>query len=87
MAVQDGTHEMSIGLDDGTDARVVYHDHPTTSNTFAKADDKSIRCIHASGGNTFNGKITALASGQFTVTWDKVGSPTGTITVMYMAIG
>ena len=92
LAVQDGTHEMSIGLDDGTDARVVYHDHATSSNTFAMADltgsgMKSIRTIHASGGNTFNGKITALASGQFTVTWDKVGSPTGTITVMYMAFG
>lgn len=91
-AVQDGTHEMSVGMDDGTDARVVYHDHPTTANTFALADTsgsgmKSIRTIHSSGGNTFNGKITALASGQFTVTWDKVGSPTGTLTVMYMAFG
>ena len=90
--VQDGTHEMSVGMDDGTEARVVYHDHPTSANTFALADTsgsgmKSIRTIHASGGNTFNGKITALASGQFTVTWDKVGSPTGTITVMYMAFG
>ena len=86
-AVQDGTHEMSMGLDDGTDARVVHHDHPTTADTFALNTTKSIRTIHASGGNTFNGKITALASGQFTVTWDKVGSPTGTLTVMYMAFG
>ena len=90
--VQDGTHEMSVGMDDCTEARVVYHDHPTSANTFALADTsgsgmKSIRTIHASGGNTFNGKITALASGQFTVTWDKVGSPTGTLTVMYMAFG
>lgn len=87
LAVQDGTHEMSMGLDDGTDARVVHHDHPTTADTFALNTTKSIRTIHASGGNTFNGKITALASGQFTVTWDKVGSPTGTLTVMYMAFG
>ena len=87
LAVQDGTHEMSMGLDDGTDARVVHNDHPTTADTFALNTTKSIRTIHASGGNTFNGKITALASGQFTVTWDKVGSPTGTLTVMYMAFG
>ena len=87
LAVQDGTHEMSMGLDDGTDARVVHHHHPTTADTFALNTTKSIRTIHASGGNTFNGKITALASGQFTVTWDKVGSPTGTLTVMYMAFG
>ena len=87
LAVQDGSHEMSMGLDDGTDARVVHHDHPTTADTFALNTTKSIRTIHASGGNTFNGKITALASGQFTVTWDKVGSPTGTLTVMYLAIG
>ena len=40
-----------------------------------------------SGSNVYEGAVTTFGSDGFTVTWLKTGSPTGTLTVMYMAIG
>jgi hypothetical protein len=46
----------------------------------------SINDIHTSGSADYVGKITATAVGQFTVTWEKNGSPIGTITVLALVV-
>ena len=43
--------------------------------------------LHVSAGNIHQGEISAFGADGFTVTWSTTGSPTGTMTVGYLAIG
>ena len=86
MTQDEGAGEMSMGLDDGTTPVTIGDVYNATNNAYGVFTDRSIRDVHSSG-NTYNGSVTTLASDGFTVTWTKAGSPTGTITVIYLAIG
>ena len=78
--------ESSIGFDDGTTAVCIENAHAQAAGSWEVWTDRSIRVVHSSG-NTFNGEITALASGQFSVTWSTAGSPSGRIYILYLAMG
>lgn len=82
--IQDGTDEAGWGIDDGTTARGFGNNQFTTYNTITNTD--SIVDIENGIGTSYRGKVTAKASGSFTITWVKAGSPTGTLVINYLAI-
>lgn len=75
---------ISWGSDDLTNHKSIANSAGAIAPSFDGSH--SINAI-VSGGNAAAGAISSAASGQFTVTWTKTGSPTGTITVVYTAKG
>ncbi len=78
---QDISVEFSIGLDDGVTAKGVQQE---TAGSFALLNTFSIR-PKESPGNQYGGSIQSFDSDGFTIIWTKTGSPSGTITMQYMA--
>ena len=71
------------GFSDGTTDRGSMYSSSGTPREFAKSV-----VVETGSGARQDGTVSALASGQFTVSWTKVGSPTaGTSTISYIAIG
>lgn len=81
-SVGGNTAAMSWGFDDGTTP--VCSTNATGSFAPLLDDTNSIDVIN-SGGNASTAKITAFGADGFTLTWVKVGSPTGTLTIQYVA--
>lgn len=83
LANQSTTKEMSVGIDDGTTNACIYQ--TSTAGTF-NLTTNSIVDDEASGSASYSGAITTLGADGFTITWTKVGSPSGTLTVYYLAL-
>ncbi len=76
---------MSVGFDDGTTAIEVADNDVTTPGTWASSTTKSISAIQAAGvGQTAN--VASFDADGFTLAWTKVGSPSGTLQVGYLAL-
>ena len=79
----------SVGFDDGTTRRGSGIDGDT-ANTFSDGSsttDISILCRDVAGtsGASYEGSVTTLGADGFTITWNKIGSPTGSLVIYYMA--
>lgn len=83
LANQSGTKEMSVGVDDGTTKGCVYQQ--TTAGNFG-VNANAIVADESSGVNNYIGSISSLDSDGFTISWTKTGSPTGTLSVYYLAL-
>jgi hypothetical protein len=76
--------EMSIGFDDGTTHVCIYDDYGTNVHTWTSNATKSIIVlVTATDNNT--AYVSAIGADGFTLTWTKVGSPTGTEKLFYLA--
>jgi hypothetical protein len=73
---------MSIG-DDVSSSRNCLFD--SGSGNYSCSNSFSIYSYGAAGANLYQGLITAFSGDGFTITWTKTGTPTGTITIFYMA--
>jgi len=78
------TSAMSIGIDDGTNSFRIFDRNPDGANTYGTASGTSIVLMTATSAYQ-TGVITSLNSNGFTVSWSKVGSPTGTADIFYLA--
>lgn len=76
------TTAVSVGMDNTTTTTNYFG---TGSGNFAGSGSASITG-YVSGGNTYDGKITSMDDDGFTITWTKTGSPTGTLSCLYLAI-
>ena len=79
----------SVGFDDGTARRTSAADGSNAS-TFIDGHstyDISILCRDVAGvsGASYEGKASSLDADGFTITWNKINSPTGSLVVYYMA--
>ncbi len=85
LACQDGSNEISIGFDDGTNkGMLVYNGTDTQWKVYTTY---SIGDLEATGWTAaYAGVVNALGSDGFTISWTKFGSPTGTLTVIYLAL-
>lgn len=85
LACQDGSNEISIGFTDGTNNGCIARS--ASANLYYVSTAYSIRDIESSGATTttYEGTV-AMDSDGFTVTWTKTASPTGTLTVLYLAL-
>lgn len=84
MGGQDNTAKMSIGLADGTSNLIVGDRGGDVAGTWNITNPDSILMIH-SGGNVYTGDITMITGG-FRVSWTKIGAPSGTVTIHYLAL-
>jgi len=78
------TSAMSIGIDDGTNSFRIFDRNPDGANTYGTSSGTSIVLMTATSAYQ-TGVITSLNSNGFTVSWSKVGSPTGTADIFYLA--
>lgn len=70
----------SVGFDDGTNHYAIY------LLSTGQAEGCATEAIRAGGNGTYqSGKIKTLDSDGFTLTWTKTSTPTGAMTIWYMA--
>lgn len=82
------TVSLTVGVDDGTTVGCAVQNQPAAVGNFHLDTTYSVGGLPAGGtgtGTMSQGKITTLGADGFTLTWTKVGSPTGTLTVTYLA--
>lgn len=86
-AVSGGVPPASVGIDTGNgNPSVIYNNHADTANAWGVNASNSIFIV-AGASSRQNGVVTSLDADGFTITWTKVGSPTGTATIGYLALG
>lgn len=83
-AQADAVGKMSVGLDDGATPVQIADRNNIGAGTWSALDPVSIN-IFESGSNIYSGKIQSLDADGFTITWTRTGSPTGTLTIHYLA--
>ena len=74
----------SMGLSSVTTDVSVRDNHNVAANAWGAVNAASIS-ISLGGGNEYDGQVSAVASGEFTITWTKTGAPTGTLNIQYLA--
>lgn len=80
-----GNAAWGIGYDSGSSPKTVADAHNSSANTMATSNN-SIRAIMGSAGVTeYTGIISSMDADGFTITWTKTGSPTGTLSIFYIA--
>jgi hypothetical protein len=82
-AVQSNSVEVSFGFDDGTDARAISY-NPDVS-VWGNSATFSIYDVNGTG-SSYGGNVDSFDEDGFTIGWTKEGSPTGTLTVYYLAL-
>ena len=79
----------SVGFDDGTTRSTSGADGSNASTFIAghSTADISILCRDVAGvsGASYEGKASSFDADGFTITWNKINSPTGSLVVYYMA--
>jgi len=80
LSTKGGTTSYSLGFCDSVLNQNCIYTCPTNHST------DSTRCIMYHDGTNYNaGKVTSFDADGFTLAWDKSGSPTGSLTVKYIA--
>ena len=82
-ALQNQSREISWGFDDGTIAQSTYDDQ-ASAGTY-QTSSISISDEETSGTTAYEGIVSSFGSDGFTITWTKTGSPTGTLTIAFLA--
>lgn len=88
LSVVHSTGKMSVGFDDGTLFYSVAAYQSTSGPYSVLWQASSLYSIHAMfapGVTGYVGKINSLDSDGFTIAWTKVGGPTGTLVIYYLA--
>ena len=81
---QSGASEASWGFDDGTNRKVLLI-ASNAATTYRNNGTNSIYDSQNVGSTDYKGIVQSFDSDGFTISWTKVGSPTGTITVTFYA--
>jgi hypothetical protein len=86
LACQDNSDELSIGWDDGTTKGSLAYEG--TGTVWRISTSYSIRDIEATagGGLYYEGVVNSMDSGGFTIGWTRTGAPSGTLTIVYLAL-
>jgi hypothetical protein len=82
------TPETSWGFSMGSGGNenfAVYNNHNISAESFQTSATECIYDVH-SAGNVYVGSIFSLSADGFAMDWTKVGTPSGTITIFYLAI-
>ncbi len=88
-AGQDTGNEFSVGFSNQTVDTVIYdqiNGGAGTTNWGAPSTTNSSILGSETAGNTFSGEISSLTSDGYVITWTRTGTPTGTLTIHYLAI-
>ncbi len=85
MSTLDGTVYATWGFDNASGAASMFANNAGTADNYGKDTAKSIT-LAQTGSNFNQANITSMDADGFTLTWTKTGSPTGTATIIYLAI-
>lgn len=78
--------EMSTGMDDGTTPCNAYDSFNTDGPDYWHySPSYSIQDAHDTG-DYYQGKVNSFDSDGFTIGWNKISAPSGTLTVIYLAM-
>lgn len=83
-STQSASREGGWGFDDGTRSNGIFDD-AATAGTYQVETAQSITDEETNGVDYYQGEITTLGSDGFTITWTRTGTPSGTLTVQYLA--
>lgn len=83
LAVINNTTQWSLGFDDGNTSRGIGGIGSGTNIQDNNGSDALH--IRVDGSNHQSGYITTFGSDGFTITWTRIGSPTGTVQIKYLA--
>ena len=86
---QGSSAEMSIGFTDCTNERVMFYNHNITASTFDSLTTLAIRDVETSlllYDGEVDGTNGSCDTDGFTVSWTRTSTPSGTLTVQYLAI-
>ncbi len=82
-----GTAKVSLtGFTDGTTHAVTFDNGNASADTYGASATQDLYFV-ASGSDYTSGIVSSLDSDGFTISWIKTGSPTGTATISYIALG
>ena len=84
-AAVDTTSRFSVGFDDGTNSYLITDREGIAAATWRVLSTFSIEMV-TNGSDIYQGEITTLGTDGFTITWTKIGTPTGTATIFYLAL-
>ena len=84
LALEATSDEVSWGFDDGTNKDCIGRDGATY---FWNGQNHSISGRDNGTTDVYNGFISSLDSDGFTISWTKTGSPSGTLSITYLAVG
>ena len=77
--------EAAIGMSNSLTSRGLHNHHNITANAWDT--DGDVIHIFVSSGNDYRGRPGTINGTNIIIDWVKLGSPTGTITVSWLAIG
>jgi len=80
-----GGNTAFVGATDGVSNVVIYNNHLNSADSWVMSVDGNTYIIQAAGAAQTS-VISSLDTDGFTLSWTKIGSPTGTATVGYVAI-
>jgi len=75
----------TIGFATATTGRSFFSNHANSADTFNLDDDSPLRTVNVAA-TTNEGDLTSMDADGFTITWTKVGAPTGTTLCRFMAV-
>jgi len=75
----------TFGFANITTGRALFSNHVNSADTFNLDDDSPLRTVNVAA-TTNEGDLTSLDADGFTITWAKVGAPTGTTLCRFMAV-
>ena len=90
LASESATSEMSIGFSDMRPTsnldEALRDEHNSAANDYSIVGNALIY-MYESGTNQYSGVISGFSGDGFTITWTRTGTPTGTITAAFLALG
>ena len=84
LGAEGGTREVTWGFENGTTRQCINSESGETSNDFGPSAGSAMTFDQGADGS-YAVTLGVMDIDGFTLTWDKTGSPTGTVTVQYMA--
>jgi len=77
--------EMSLGMDDGIGHKCITDRHNVVPDQWDRAAGSSI-LVYEAGATLYYGHVSSFSSDGFTISWVRGGAPSGTLTIIYLAI-
>jgi hypothetical protein len=77
--------ETSFGFDTVTSRTMLYDNHNSVANSWGRTTADSIFMETVGGGTSYGGEISTFDADGFTFSWQKVGFPTGTCNIQFLA--
>jgi len=84
--VDSALFQLSMGMDNGTIHSALFDRGAAVDNTWGITASSYSIFINVGSGVFSSAYVSSFDNDGFTLTWGKTGSPTGTVTVFYLAI-